>query len=45
VVDAIGKLNATSKKDMGGVIKYVVEQANGKADNKRISALVGSLLQ
>lgn len=36
--------NATSKKDMGKVIKKVVELAEGRADNKRISSLVGSLL-
>jgi uncharacterized protein YqeY len=44
VSEAIANLNATSKKDMGGVIKCVVEKANGKADNKRISSIVGSLL-
>jgi uncharacterized protein YqeY len=45
VVDAIQEVGATSKKDMGKVIKVVMEKANGKADNKRISAVVGSYLQ
>jgi uncharacterized protein YqeY len=45
VGSTIALLGATSKKDMGRVIKSVVEQANGRADNKRISAMVGELLQ
>jgi uncharacterized protein YqeY len=40
VVGAILDLNATSKKDMGRVIKEVVSIVNGQADNKRISKLV-----
>jgi uncharacterized protein len=41
----IVQLGATSKKDMGRVIKRVVELANGATDNKTISTLVGSRLQ
>lgn len=44
VVGAILDLGATSKKDMGRVIKEVVSKVNGAADNKRISALVSSKL-
>jgi uncharacterized protein YqeY len=40
IVDSISELNATSKKDMGNVIKRVVHLVNGRADNKRISKLV-----
>ena len=36
--------NATTKKDMGKVIKDVVESACGAADNKRISKMVGEKL-
>lgn len=37
--------DATSKKDMGKVIKDVVLASNGRADNKRISKMVGDKLQ
>ena len=42
---AIAELGATSKRDMGKVIKRVVELANGATDNKTISTLVGKKLQ
>ena len=42
---AIQELGATSKKDMGPVIKAVQAKAAGSADGKSISALVGKLLQ
>src|ERR1700722_3133276 len=41
---AIQELGATSKKDMGAVIKAVQAKAAGSADGKSISALVGKLL-
>jgi uncharacterized protein YqeY len=41
---AIALVGATSKKDMGKVIKEVVAAVNGRADNKRISAMVGQKL-
>ena len=40
----IQKLGATSKKEMGPVIKAVQAKAAGRADGKSISALVGRLL-
>ncbi len=40
----IQELGATSKKDMGPVIKAVQAKAAGRADGKTISALVGKLL-
>ena len=39
VDDAIKETGAHSIKDMGKVIKIVVSQAEGRADNKLISAL------
>jgi uncharacterized protein YqeY len=45
VDSAIAELGATSKRDMGKVIKRVVELANGATDNKTISTLVGQKLQ
>jgi uncharacterized protein YqeY len=44
VAYSIEKLGATSKRDMGKVIKEVVDAVKGKADNKRISALVAQKL-
>lgn len=41
---AIQEAGATSKKDMGAVIKVVQARAAGRADGKLISALVGQLL-
>ena len=40
----ISELGATSKKDMGAVIKAVQAKAAGSADGKTISGLVGKLL-
>ncbi len=44
VKTTISELNATSKKDMGSVIKAVQAKAAGRADGKTISSLVGKLL-
>ena len=44
VRSAIQKLGATSKKDMGPVIKAVQAKAAGRADGKAVSAVVGKLL-
>jgi len=41
---AIQELGATSKKDMGPVVKAVQAKAAGRADGKSISAVVGKLL-
>ena len=40
----IHELGATSKKDMGPVIKAVQAKAAGRADGKTVSGLVGKLL-
>jgi hypothetical protein len=40
----IQELGATSKKDMGPVIKAVQAKAAGRADGKTVSGLVGKLL-
>jgi uncharacterized protein len=44
VRDTIQELGATSKKDMGTVIKAVQAKAAGRADGRTISGLVGKLL-
>ena len=44
VRDAIAEAGATTKKDMGGVIKIVQAKAAGRADGKTISQLAGKLL-
>jgi len=44
VKSVIQELGAKDKKDMGKVIKSVLEKASEKADGKRVSALVGRLL-
>jgi uncharacterized protein YqeY len=44
VRDAIAETGASSKKDMGPVIKAVQATAAGRADGKTISQLVGKLL-
>lgn len=44
VRDSIAETGATSKKEMGAVIKAVQTKAAGRADGKSISQLVGKLL-
>jgi uncharacterized protein len=44
VKSTITEVGATSKKDMGAVIKAVQAKAAGRADGKSISGLVGKLL-
>jgi uncharacterized protein YqeY len=44
IKDSIAETGATSKKDMGPVIKAVQAKAAGRADGKTISQLVGKLL-
>lgn len=44
VRDSIAESGATSKKEMGAVIKAVQAKAAGRADGKSISQLVGKLL-
>lgn len=45
IINTISELGATSKKDMGNVIKRVAHIVNGRADNKKISKMVGEKLQ
>ena len=44
VKTTIQELGATSKKEMGPVIKAVQAKAAGRADGKTISGVVGRLL-
>lgn len=44
VRDAISEIGATSKKEMGQVIKSVQQSSSGRADGKAISQMVGKLL-
>ena len=44
VRDTIQELGATTKKDMGPVMKAVQAKAAGRADGKTVSGLVGKLL-
>jgi uncharacterized protein YqeY len=44
VWSAIQEYENPTKKDMGAIIKKVVEIVNGRADNKRISKMVGEKL-
>ena len=44
VKSVIQELGATSKKDMGPVVKAVQARAAGRADGKTVSGLVGKLL-
>jgi len=41
---AIAEVGATSRKDMGAVMKRVMDEVAGRADGKRVSALVGARL-
>jgi len=44
VKSAIGESQAASKKEMGKVMKIVMEKAKGQAGGKRVSAMVQKLL-
>lgn len=44
ICDSIAETGATSKKEMGAVIRAVQTKAAGRADGKSISQLVGKLL-
>ena len=45
IKDVIAELGATTKKEMGGVIKEVIAKAQGRADGKTVSQLVSGLLK
>jgi len=44
VREAIAEAGATSKKDMGAVMKLATAKAAGRADGKALSGLVSRLL-
>ena len=44
VKEVIRETGASTKKEMGKVIKTVIEKAGGAADGKKVSQLVGNLL-
>jgi uncharacterized protein len=44
VADAISETGASSPKDMGGVMKVAMDKTGGRADGKRVSALVREAL-
>jgi uncharacterized protein YqeY len=44
IKDAVKELEATSKKDMGKVIKTVMERVKGKAEGKTVSRIVAAML-
>lgn len=44
VEDAVRETGASSKKDMGRVIKAVMEKVKGRSDGKTVSQLVSSML-
>jgi len=45
VKDAIAETGATTKKDMGGVMKIVTEKTRGRADGKLVSEIVSQELK
>jgi uncharacterized protein YqeY len=45
VADAVAEAGATSPKDMGGVMKAAMPRVAGRADGKRVSALVQEALR
>lgn len=44
VAETVKELGATSKKDMGKVIKTVMEKVKGKAEGKEVSGIVAGML-
>ena len=44
IAEAIKELGATTKKEMGTVIKAVMQKAAGKADGKTVSSIVAGIL-
>ncbi|UCD54887.1 MAG: GatB/YqeY domain-containing protein, partial [Candidatus Omnitrophota bacterium] len=45
IEDVIKELEATSKSEMGKVMKSVMERVKGRADGKKISQIVSSMLR
>jgi len=44
IEESISEVNATSKKDFGKVMKLVIQKAQGRADGKKISEILSTLL-
>jgi uncharacterized protein len=44
VKTVIAELGASTKKDMGNVMKHLMPRVAGRADGKRVNSIVGSLL-
>jgi hypothetical protein len=44
IEETISEVNATSKKDFGKVMKLVIQKVQGRADGKKISEILSSLL-
>ncbi|POZ88807.1 GatB/YqeY domain-containing protein [Petrotoga sibirica] len=44
IEETISEVNATSKKDFGKVMKLVIQKVQGRADGKKISEILSTLL-
>jgi len=44
IEESISEVNATSKKDFGKVMKLVIQKVQGRADGKKISEILSTLL-
>jgi len=44
IEETINEVNATSKKDFGKVMKLVIQKVQGRADGKKISEILSTLL-
>ncbi|POZ90925.1 MULTISPECIES: GatB/YqeY domain-containing protein [unclassified Petrotoga] len=44
IEETISEVNATSKKDFGKVMKLIIQKVQGRADGKKISEILSSLL-
>jgi hypothetical protein len=44
IEEAINEVNATSKKDFGKVMKLVIQKVQGKADGKKVSEILSTIL-
>jgi hypothetical protein len=44
IEETINEVNATSQKDFGKVMKLVIQKVQGKADGKKISEILSTLL-
>ncbi|PNR88272.1 aspartyl-tRNA amidotransferase subunit B [Petrotoga sp. 9T1HF07.CasAA.8.2] len=44
IEETISEVNATSKKDFGKVMKLIIQKVQGRADGKKISEILSTLL-